>query len=117
MQHLHLQKAVRSCRAEDERALHTLHATSTAPSSMAHAFHSAETEPEVLTAAGICAVVIIPIQIHTSFQFLLPSQTSPSEHCAMMVEGRGYFECIVNKVMLLCSFSFLADEQPWEIYV
>lgn len=84
---------------------------------MAHAFHSAGTEPEVLTAAGSCAVVIISIQIHTSFQSLLPSQTSPREPCAMMVEGRGYIGCIVNKVMLLCSFSFLADEQPREIYV
>lgn len=84
---------------------------------MAHAIHSAGAEPEVLTAEGICAVVIKSIQIHTSFQFLLPSQTSPSEPCAMMVEGRGYFECIVNKVMLLCSFSFLADKQPGEIYI
>lgn len=41
--------------------------------------------------------VNICMQRHISFLFLLPSQTSPSEPCVLMMEGRGYFECIVSR--------------------
>jgi len=90
-------KTVRSCKAENRKTLHTQRGTSPTPSIAAHATHSAGAEVEVLAGEGSCATDIICMRRHTSFLFLLPSKTSPSELSAMVLEEKVCSECRVSR--------------------